>query len=410
MKWTLQKTLYRTAHAVTKPLLNLVKVPVPELLSGPGSVAQLPELISNNGLQHVLLVTDAGITSLGLANGLLQALEKAGISCTVFDGVKPNPTIENIESGVQVYQSNRCDGIIAFGGGSPMDCAKMIGARVSNPGKSVMKMRGAFKISKSLPPLFAVPTTAGTGSECTIAAVVSDPQAQEKFAVTSLKIVPPYAVLDPELMLGLPPHITASTGMDALTHAIEAYIGGFGTSFTDDYAEKAVKIILEDLETVYLDGSDLERRNNLAQASYFAGLAFTRALIGYVHAIAHNLGGMYGVPHGLANAIVLPHILDFSRADCEHKLARLAVIGGLGDTSEPTADLSMRFIEKIRDMNRNMDIPTTVAPLLEKDISQLAQRALKEGNPDYPVPTLMNQQQCEVLLRKLLPSVENTAG
>ncbi|WP_424987885.1 iron-containing alcohol dehydrogenase [Microbulbifer sp. S227A] len=410
MKWPLQKALYRTAHAITKPLVNLIRVPVPELVTGAGSVTQLPLLTQKHGVGRVLLVTDQGITRLGLADALVKALEEIGIGCSVFDGVQPNPTIENIEAGVAAYQHNRCDGIIAFGGGSPMDCAKMIGARASNPRKPVMKMRGAFKIARALPPLFAIPTTAGTGSECTIAAVVSNPQAQEKFAVTSLKIVPRYAVLDPELMLGLPPHITSSTGMDALTHAIEAYIGRFGTPFTDENAEKAVKIIFQDLEAVYLDGSDLDRRNNLAQASYFAGLAFTRALIGYVHAIAHNLGGMYGVPHGLANAIVLPHILDFSRADCEHKLARLAIVGGLGDASEPTADLAMRFIEKVRDMNRNMDIPTKVAQLQENDIPQLAQRALKEGNPDYPVPTLMNQQQCEALLRKLLPSVENPAG
>ena len=250
--------------------------------------------------------------------------------------------------------------------------------------------------------MFAVPTTAGTGSECTLAAVITNPDVREKFAVASDKIVPAYAVLDPQLMVSLPPHITAHTGMDALTHAIEAYVGKAGTPFTDEHAEKAVKIIFADLEQVFADGSDLEKRSNLAYASYCAGLAFTRALVGYVHAIAHNLGGLYGVPHGLANAIVLPYILEFSREDCETKLARLAVVGGLGDPQESDRELSHRFIEKIRSMNENMGIPTQVAEIQTSDIPLIARRALAEGNPGYPVPRLMNQDQCEALLRQLI--------
>ncbi|MEM7018714.1 MAG: iron-containing alcohol dehydrogenase [Pseudomonadota bacterium] len=410
MTWSIQKTLYRSAHAVMGIIVKRLKVPVPKLLTGPGSVRQLPAIIKQGAAAKVLLVTDKGITSIGLINGLLEELESADIACTVFDGVQPNPTIDNIEAGLKVYQDEHCDGIIAFGGGSAMDCAKMIGARATNPTKSVLQMRGGFKIPEALPPLFAVPTTAGTGSECTLAAVVSDPEKREKFSVASLTIVPPHAVLDPELMMGLPPHITAHTGMDALTHAVEAYIGRLGTPFTNENAEKAVKIIFEDLEAVYQHGADQKRRSNVALASYCAGLAFTRALVGYVHAIAHNLGGMYGVPHGLANAIVLPYILEFSRADCEEKLARLAVVGGLGEAGESAQALSIRFIEKVKEMNQNMDIPTTVAELQAQDIPMIAQRALKEGNPGYPVPTLMNQPQCEALLRELLTAEAKAAA
>ncbi len=191
--------------------------------------------------------------------------------------------------------------------------------------------------------------------------------------------------------------------MDAFTHAIEAYIGWHGTKFTNDNAEKTTRIILEDLEDVYQDGSDLEKRNNMALASFCGGSAFTRASIGYVHAIAHNMGGLYGVPHGLANAIILPHVLRFCREEAEQKLARLARAGGLGGESDSDEELSCRFIEKIETMNRNMDIPTTIKELQEKDIPLIVERALKEGNPAYPVPRLMNRQECEGLVRKLLP-------
>ncbi len=410
MVWSLQKALYRVAHLIMGIMFKRLTVPVPETLSGPGCVRELPDVIKQRGVKKTLLVTDKGITSIGLIDGLLEEMKRAGVECAVFDGVQPNPTIDNIESGLTMYRSEQCDGIIAFGGGSAMDCAKMIGARATNSEKSVLDMRGGFKIPKPLPPLYAVPTTAGTGSECTLAAVVSDPSQHEKFSVASLEIVPTHAVLDSELMLGLPAHITAHTGMDALTHAVEAYIGRMGTPYTDENAEKAVKIIFEDLEAVYKDGQDLERRGNMAMASYCAGLAFTRAIVGYVHAIAHNLGGLYGVPHGLANAIVLPYILEFSRQDCEAKLARLAIVGGLGEAGESSHDLSVRFIEKVKEMNRNMDVPATVKELKPEDISLIAERALKEGNPGYPVPKLMNKQQCEEILNKLLPAHEAAAA
>jgi alcohol dehydrogenase class IV len=332
----------------------------------------------------------------------VEALEHSGIRATVYDGVQPTPSIADIEAGVQLYRDKQCEGLIAFGGGSPMDCAKVIGARISNPEMSVLDMRGAFKFKQPLPQLFAIPTTAGTGSECSIGAVVTNPETHEKFPVGSTLMVPPHAVLDAELMLGLPPPITAATGMDALTHAVEAYIGRYGSEYTNAKAESAVRTILRDLEAVYADGSDLQRRHSLAVASHDAALAFSRTMLGYVHGIAHNLGGLYGVPHGKANAIVLPYVLEYSRADCEDKLAHLAVIGGLGDDTESATTLSCSFIQKIREMNQNMGIPSYVEELQARDIPLIAQRALEEANPGYPVPTLMNQSQCEVLVKQLL--------
>lgn len=403
MLWTLEKAYYRSYHYVMKPLVGVLPFPEPELIAGPGSVRRLPERVRARGISNVLVVTDKGVMAAGLVDGLRKALDQAGVSYTLYDEVQPNPTIQNVEDGLRLFQANRCAGIIAIGGGSPMDCGKIIGARSKNPRKSVRAMRGLLKVRWKLPPFFAVPTTAGTGSETTIAAVISDPGTHEKFAIVDLRLMPAVAVLDPELMLGLPPPITAATGMDALTHAVEAYISLHATRYTNENAEKATRLIFENLEEVYKDGSNLERRNNMALAAFYAGAAFTRASVGYVHAIAHQMGGLYGVPHGLANAIILPHVLDFCRRAAQEPLARLARAGGIGGATDPDEELAVRFIEKVRTMNRHMDIPTTIRELQAKDIPLIAERALREANPAYPVPRIMNRQECEALVRRLLP-------
>ena len=403
MIWELKKASFRAFHFSMKLGAMVMPFPVPKLITGAGSVKKLAEQVKTDGLKKVLVVTDSVLTSLKIPENLLKSLEEKGIQYKVFDDVQPNPTIHNIENGLQHYKLHKCDGIIAIGGGSPIDCAKVIGARVVNPKKSVQKMRGTFKLWKSLPPFYAVPTTAGTGSETTIAAVVTDSETHEKYAISSLPLVPKYGVLDPELMLGLPPHITSTTGMDALTHAVEAYIGLNGNRFTDKNAEDATKLIFDNLENVYKDGSDIKGRDNMALASFYAGTAFTRAYVGYVHAIAHNMGGMYGVPHGLANAIILPYILDFCQKEAEKKLAKLSIAGGIGSSSESQKELAQKFIDKVRSMNENMDIPTSIKELKEEDIPLIAERALFEAHPEYPVPRIMTKEECESLIRKLLP-------
>lgn len=301
-----------------------------------------------------------------------------------------------------MYVKNGCEGVIAFGGGSAMDCAKVAAARVVKPNQSVRAMRGQLKVHKKLPPLFAVPTTAGTGSETTVAAVVTDPETHEKNAVNDTCLRPKYAVLDPELTVGLPPHITSTTGMDALTHAVEAYIGKSNTKETIAEAEEAVKLIFANLEKAYADGKDLEARGNMLKGSYLAGRAFTHAYVGYVHAIAHNLGGLYGTPHGLANAVILPYVLDYYD-DCIYpQLAKLADIAGVSAPGMSTADKGKAFIAAIRQMNENMNIPSTFDMIKEEDIPLLVQRALKEGNPLYPVPKIMDAKDCEAVIRSFM--------
>lgn len=374
----------------------------PQLLTGPGAVKKLPALIKEKGLSKVLVVTDKGLTGLGLLNGLYEELTNEGIGYVVYDGVQPNPTIDNIEEARQMYVDNGCQGIIAFGGGSPMDCAKIAGARVVKPNQPVVKMRGVMKIMKKLPPFFAVPTTAGTGSETTLAAVVSNPKTHEKNACNDPVLRPKYAVLDPELTVGLPPHITSTTGMDALTHAVEAYIGKSNVASTRNYAEKATALIFSNLETAYNDGKNIEARNNMLLASFYAGMAFTRAYVGYVHAVAHNLGGQYGIPHGLANAVILPVVLEKFGVAIYPQLASLADIAGVaGQTEEEKAK---NFIAEIYAMNERMNIPKGFTQIKEEDIPIIVERALKEGNPLYPVPVIWDKPEMTELVKSLMLS------
>lgn len=399
MSINLKNAYYRTYQKAFKVVMPVFNWDEPELLKGPGAIKDLPALVKSKGVNNVLIVTDKGLMSLNLLDSLFENLEKQNIKYTVYDGVQPNPSIENIEEARRIYLKNNCEGIIAFGGGSPMDCAKVAGARVSNPNTTVSQMRGLLKVFKKLPPFFAVPTTAGTGSETTLAAVVSNMQTHEKYAINDPKLRPKYAVLDPELTTGLPKKITSTTGMDALTHAVEAYIGQSGVKSTNDYAEKATKLIFENLEKAYEDGKDIEARENMLVASFYAGMAFTRAYVGYVHAIAHNLGGLYGTPHGLANAVILPHVLEYYGETAHEKLAKLADIVGIdGDSDKEKAE---KFIEEIKEMNEEMDIPEHFDFIKDEDIPTIVARALKEGNPLYPVPKIMDEGDCTKVVKAI---------
>lgn len=396
------KELYcRAYQGVFKMAMPFLNWDEPYILKGPGAVKDLPALIKSKGIMNVLVVTDKGLMGLHLLDGMFEALETQGIKYSVYDGVQPNPTIDNIEEARRIYLRNNCKGIIAFGGGSPMDCAKAAGARVTNPNQQVVDMRGQLKIRHALPPFFAVPTTAGTGSETTLAAVVSNPKTHEKNAINDPKLRPKYAVLDPELTLGLPPHITSTTGMDALTHAVEAYIGRSNTKTTEKYAEDATKLIFENLETAYKDGKNVAARENMLIASFYAGMAFTRAYVGYVHAIAHNLGGIYGTPHGLANAVILPYVLEYFGESAYERLAKLADVAGITNQSQSNEEKAKLFIAKIKEMNKNMNIPEHFDFIEDKDIPTLVERALKEGNPLYPVPKIMDENDCREVILKI---------
>lgn len=400
MLWELKKFWYRIYQGAFKLAMNFLDWSEPQLLEGKGSVLRLPEFIKSKGINKVLVVTDKGLMSLNLLDPMFEKLKEAGVEYVVYDGVQPNPTIPNIEAAREMYLKNGCEGFIAFGGGSSMDCAKVAAARVVKPNQTVRQMRGYLKVLKKLPPFFAVPTTAGTGSETTVAAVVTDPETHEKNAINDICLRPKFAVLDPELTVGLPPHITSTTGMDALTHAVEAYIGRSNTKQTRGQAEKATKLIFDNIEEAYNNGKDYEARANMLKGSYWAGCAFTRAYVGYVHAIAHNLGGLYGTPHGLANAVILPYVLEWY-GDCIYpQLAKLADIVGITGSSE--AEKAQAFIATIKKLNADMNIPTTFDFIKEEDLPTLIGRALKEGNPGYPVPRIMDYNDMEGVIRRFM--------
>ena len=376
---------------------------VPEQISGEGSLKKLAAFAKSKGFKSGLLVTDSVLFGLGMAQPIIDGFKAEGLKLTVFDKVVPNPTIQNIEEGLQLYKDNDCDVIIALGGGSSMDCAKGIGARVARPKKSIPQMKGVLKVMKKLPPLVAIPTTSGTGSEATLAAVISNPEKKEKYPINDPVLIPHYAVMDPSLTVGLPTHITSTTGMDALTHAVEAYIGSENTRNTKKYAIEATQLIFKYLKRAYDKGDDIEARNNMQRASLLAGMAFTRAYVGYVHAIAHSLGGFYGVPHGLANAVILPHVIEAYGEKAHKKLARLAEAVGITGNSD--SEKATAFIAAIREMNEYMAIPTKIEgkwTIKEEDVPIMIEHALAEANPLYPVPVIWGYDEMYAMYHKIM--------
>jgi len=393
-------TIMRGAGYVTR----FLPLPQPTLLVGPGSSARLGQAIAGFGHHKLLIVTDSMISKLGLLTSLTDALTAGGADYAVFDEITPDAPIPLIEKGIACYDSNSCDAIVAVGGGSAMDAAKAIALAVAND-KPLHKLAGYFRGLRNPVRIYAVPTTAGTGSEVTIAAVISDPENHKKMVMVDPRLVPKMAALDPVLMTGLPPHITAATGIDALTHAIESFVGNWASPQSDGLALSAVGLIFENLRKAFHDGKDLQARENMALASTYAGLAFTRANVGYVHAIAHQLGGKYHTPHGLANAIVLPHVLKYSQPAIISRLAKLAVRANLGSAEENEDTLAQKFLDGVDQLNHDLGIPTHLEALSEEDIPELAAGACREAHVDmiYPVPRYMNQATCEALLRDLLP-------
>lgn len=359
------------------------------------SVQDVPVLLRERSLSRVLIVTDKAIHSLGIIEPLKQALESKGIFYTVFDETVPNPTIENVENARSIYLKQSCQALIGFGGGSAMDCAKIVGARIARPRKSVQRIRGLFKILKRLPFTIAIPTTAGTGSETTATALITDGETHHKFTINDLSLIPHAAVLDPEVTRSLPPHITATTGMDALTHAVEAYIGRSTVKSTRADAIRAVELISRNLENAYRDGSDMNARRNMLLASFYAGRSFAKSYVGYCHAVAHTLGGKYNTPHGLANAVLLPHVLEAYGSCVYNKLQRLAIAAGIADEGAEAEAAAKRFISMIRRMNADMQIPEKLHGIRREDIPAMSMKAEKEANPFYPVPKLMTREELE---------------
>lgn len=364
----------------------------PEILN---SVQDIPQIIKSKKINRVLLVTDKSIKELGITESLEEQLRGNDIYYCLFDDVISNPTINNVESARKVYLENKCEALIAFGGGSAIDCAKAVGARIAKPKQTIQNMVGILRIFRRIPLLIAIPTTAGTGSETTVATVITDTETKQKYMISDFPLIPKYAVLDPEVTKSLPPSITASTGMDVLVHAIEAYIGNSTTKKTREQALKATFLVYENILEAYNNGENLIARKNMLEASYLAGCAFTVSYVGYCHAISHTLSGMYNTPHGLANAVLIPYVLDVYGPKIYKKLKELALVAKVCSKDDSEEVAAKLFIQSIRDLNNKMGIGNKIPEIRKEDIEKLSSYADSEANPVYPVPVLMNAKELQ---------------
>lgn len=387
-----KKIFCRCFQSVLRLVLPVLPYRDPLILE---QVCDIPACLKEKKIGRVLIVTDRFLHTSGMLEPLKNTLTTSGIGYVVYDEVTPNPTVLNVETAREKYICEGCQGLIGFGGGSAIDCAKAVGARIARPRLSIPKMKGILKIWLPIPYLIAVPTTAGTGSETTLATVITDHNTSHKFPISDFPLIPRVAVLDPEMTRSLPQHITATTGMDALVHAIEAYIGRSTTGQTRRAALEAARLISENLEIAYEDGCNMEARKNMLHAAYLAGGAFSKSYVGYCHAVAHSLGGQYHTPHGLANAVLLPYVLE-AYGDCAYKKYKdIAVAMHLVSADTPDAEAAGMLIAEIRRMNAAMNIPEKLPEIRKEDIPKLAHYADQEANPLYPVPVLMDAIQLE---------------
>ena len=395
----IQHICCRAYQGVFRAALPFLPYREPEILH---RCEELPDTLKQHKIKKILIVTDPGIVACGLMTKITSVLAKEKISYSVYDQTSANPTVRNVEEALALYQKEHCQALLAIGGGSAMDCAKALGARIACPKKTLGQLKGTLHVLHRIPLLIAVPTTAGTGSENTLAAVITDSEKKHKYVLNDFVLIPRYAILDAELTYSLPPHLTATTGMDALTHAVEAYIGRSTTKETREKALLAVKTIYQNIETAYHDGHNHAARDQMLNAAYLAGFAFSRSYVGYVHAVAHSLGGQYNIPHGLANAVLLPEVLE-SYGSCIHKkLHMLGCAAGVCTEQDSIKAGAGKFIVSIRTLNKNMGIPDFLSGIQERDIETMSVHAAKEANPLYPVPKLMTRRELEAFYRLML--------
>lgn len=380
---------------------NFIGYRTPVYKEGNNCIDGITDLLKEKNHKKPLIVTDNSLVKLHLLDRLFKQLDDNGIEYTLFDDVRPNPTSDDVLRGYEVLKREQNDCIIAFGGGSPMDLAKGIAAKDKKPKKDISQLQGLLKVGKVKLDIIAIPTTAGTGSETTVAAVITDSSTHHKRSINDPGILPKYAFLDPQLTINLPKSITSTTGMDALTHAVESYLNHtYNTKVEDELALKAIKLIYDNIYKVYEDGGDIKARENMLLASFYAGRSFTRGCVGYVHAIGHTLGGLYNTPHGLAMAIILPHVLREYKDKVYKRLSKIAMYCSISGNSDE--DRAEKFISWIEETSEKMNIPNRLSMVKEEDLKAIATLADKEANPLYPVPVLWDKEQIEDVVRKML--------
>lgn len=359
-------------------------------LMGIGAHKQLGEQIKTLGATKPFICTDKGITKAGLTQKIVDLIKQdAGVDCVVFDDTIPNPTDTNVHDGLKIFKDNGCDMIISLGGGSSHDCGKGIGIVATNGG-SIRDFEGVNKSTKAMPAFIAINTTAGTGSEMTRFCIITDTSRKVKMAIVDWRVTPNIAINDPLLMVGMPPALTAATGMDALTHAVEAYVSTIATPVTDACALKAIQLISQNLRAAVAHGGDMVARDNMAYAEYLAGMAFNNASLGHVHAMAHQLGGFYDLPHGVCNAILLPHVQRFNMIAKVGRFVDIAIAMGEVVDGLSQREAAEKALEAIKTLSADVGIPGGLKELgvQKQDLPVMAENAQKDAcgltNPRCP--------------------------
>ena len=368
-------------------------------MMGIGSLDEAMGAIKNHGFRKALIVTDAGLAKAGVADRVSQLLAQQDIDSVLYDGAKPNPTVSNVENGLTLLKSSGCDFVISLGGGSPHDCAKGIALCAANGGH-ISEYEGVDRSARPQLPLVAINTTAGTASEMTRFCIITDEARHVKMAIVDRNVTPLLSVNDPSLMAAMPKGLTAATGMDALTHAVEAYVSTAATPITDACALKAVELISANLRNAVANGSDMTARENMAYAQFLAGMAFNNASLGYVHAMAHQLGGFYDLPHGVCNAVLLPHVESFNASVCPDRLRDVAKSMGVDVQGMSAEQGAQAALAAIRTLSKDIGIPGGLGELGAKadDIPVLAANALKDAC-GLTNPRPADQQQIEEIFR-----------
>lgn len=348
-------------------------------LFGEDSVQEVGSLMQSLGGKKSMIVTDSFLATSGMAESIQNILTKAGVDSVIFGGAEPNPKDTNVEAGLKVFNENDCDSIISLGGGSSHDCAKGIGIVASNGG-NIRDYEGVDKSHNPMCPMIAINTTAGTASEITRFCIITDTSRHVKMAIVDWRVTPQIAINDPKLMVGMPPSLTAATGMDALTHAIEAYVSTDANPLTDAAAQMAITMITQYLPKAVANGVYMKARDKMAYGQYLAGIAFNNASLGYVHAMAHQLGGFYNLPHGVCNAILLPHVEEFNIIGNANRFRDIAKAMGENIDGLSTMEAAAKAIAAIRQLSQQVGIPSCLSELgvKEEDFEEMAENAMKD--------------------------------
>ncbi len=401
MEFTVYSFFCRVSQAFYRMIAHFLPWSEPKLIKGKGSISMLPGKIKNAGFRNVLLITDSGVKSAGHVDTFLKLMDDEFLKCSVYSETSQNPSINNVNDALEVYDKNECEAIVALGGGSVLDCAKVVAAKIAKPNSDIKDLKAIFLAKKSLPTVFAVPTTAGSGSEASSMAVIFDTEQHKPYLINDVSLVPPHALLDATLTTTTPQYLTATLGISALGLALEVFVCKANTPRTKKLSKKAIKLIFENLLTAYTTPTNYVARENMQLAAYYAGIAYTRTNLGYISTISHVLGAFCKMPTAFAASVALPHVIEYYGADVFTPLAELADLIGVGSIDDTVRKRAEKFVAELKLMNEQLDIPQQIQNVREKDISSMVATTISYTGPFCPVPEVLTKYELEELLEKI---------